>query len=80
MARKDDRDYPEAEGEVLRFLVLTKLEKVRAFQGEVVRRKIAFPADQIIFMEELDDGGTRIRLFSGDELIVEESLDFILGA
>jgi uncharacterized protein YlzI (FlbEa/FlbD family) len=31
-------------------------------------------------MEELDDGGTRIRLFSGDELIVEESLDFILGA
>jgi hypothetical protein len=80
MARKGDRDHAETEGEVLRFLVLTKLEKVRAFQGEVVRRKVAFPAEQIIFMEELDDGRTRIRLFSGDELIVEESLDSILGA
>jgi len=79
MARKANPNNGSFEGEVLRFLVLTKVERIRAFQGDLVRRRVAFPAEQIVYMEELDEGGTRIVLFSGEEVVVEEDLDTILG-
>jgi len=62
----------------LNFLVLTKLERIRAFQGGMVRRKVAVPVEHIVYLEEVDDG-TLIRLYTGDELIVEETLDMLLG-
>ena len=62
----------------MNFLVLTKLERIRAFQGGMVRRKVAVPVEHIVYLEEVDDG-TLIRLYTGDELIVEETLDMLLG-
>ena len=68
----------ETEGRALNFLILTKLERIQSFQGGVIKRRVAVPVEHIVYLEEADDG-TLIRLYTGDELIVEETLDMLLG-